>query len=229
MGKMSPGMRMLAVTQARRRRDERGRYMDGDQGGMDMQRGGYQYPRERRGMTMSKGEGYFAWDGAEPHLPPERYGQPESRYDGPVYGENVTDMRDWPRSHMSHSNAKNPTKIGFAQGNGEHDGEKLTMDKAEKWVKHMHNADGSMGGKWRMEEVRQVARNFGVQDGQDMIDFYAIINAMRSDYGEVARQFGVDKTDFYAAMAKAWLHDKDAVDNKAAMYYKCIVAKDEAE
>jgi hypothetical protein len=46
---------------------------------------------------------------------------------------------------------------------------------------------------------------------------------MASDYGKVAKKYGVDKADFYADLAKAWLDDKDAVPGKAMIYYDCIV------
>ena len=49
------------------------------------------------------------------------------------------------------------------------------------------------------------------------------MNAMYSDYCKVAKRYGVDRPEFFAEMAKAWLEDKDAVPNKAAMYYDCIV------
>jgi hypothetical protein len=39
----------------------------------------------------------------------------------------------------------------------------------------------------------------------------------------VARKFGVDRDEFYACMAKAWLEDADAVPDKAAQYYAHVV------
>ena len=53
-----------------------------------------------------------------------------------------------------------------------------------------------------------------------------MMNAMYSDYCEVAKKYGVDQTDFYADMAKAWMNDKDAKKNKSALYYECVVEKD---
>lgn len=44
-----------------------------------------------------------------------------------------------------------------------------------------------------------------------------------SDYCAVAKKHGVNNVDFYADLAKAWLHDKDAVKDKAAAYYEYIV------
>ena len=43
-----------------------------------------------------------------------------------------------------------------------------------------------------------------------------------ADYFEVAKMFGVDNIDFYAAMAKAWLCDEDAVEDKARRYWEYV-------
>lgn len=273
MGKMSPGMRMLAVTQARRHRDERGRYMDGDQGGMDMQRGGHRYPQERRGMDgemrdrpdmrmgyagatpdmrryhspmdnrpreMSgyqhessndaeepaemRGEGYFVWDGPD-HLPPARYGQPQSR-------RNVTDMRQYQRtrSMMGEDGEKNHQQgmIGF--GEQDNHGKKLTKEKAEKWVKHMRSGD-HRGEMWTMEDAKELAKKYKIEDKQELLDFYAALNMMHSDYSDVAKEWGVDNEDFYAALACAFLYDDDGKppSEKLAAYYKYVVPHDEEE
>lgn len=103
----------------------------------------------------------------------------------------------------------------------------LTKEQAEHWVRHMRNADGSMGGRWTFPEIKQYAQNFGITGENRVIEFYAVINAMASDYGKVAKKFGVDKAEFYAEMAKAWMDDDDAVPGKAMAYYEYIVEKDD--
>ena len=40
-----------------------------------------------------------------------------------------------------------------------------------------------------------------------------------ADYFEVAKMFGVDNIDFYAAVAKAWLCDEDAAEDKTRQYW----------
>lgn len=54
--------------------------------------------------------------------------------------------------------------------------------------------------------------------------WYAAVNMMRSDYCMVARKHGVDKPEFYADMAQAFLLDKDAgePEEKIAAYYHCV-------
>ena len=258
---------------AGRKRDSRGRYMDGDDGAeMRNERGNNQYTRERRndmgdhrmadmrymGDDMRRhedrpgtrdrpdmtdrpgmldrpdmrremgGEGYVIWDNhREPAWqPPERYGTPEHRGEG-----NITDMRQYGRRYSPGmamgGGEKQPQKrqIGFHQG-GDEQGEHLTKEQAERWVEQMRGADGSHGGRWKWNEIRQYAQNFGISGEQKMIEFFAIINAMASDYGKIAKKYGVDKVDFYADLAKAWLDDVDAVPGKAMIYYDCIVQHD---
>lgn len=59
----------------------------------------------------------------------------------------------------------------------------------------------------------------------DRAEFYAIMNAVWSDYGKTAQKYGVDKPDFWADLAHDWLADSDANHNKAAIYYAKIALK----
>lgn len=111
-----------------------------------------------------------------------------------------------------------------------HHKEEVMLDRetAEKWVREMDNEDPSRptGARWSMEEIKPYAVKYGIKpDSEKYIEFYAMMNAMYSDYCEVAKKHNVNNPDFYAAMAKAWMEDKDAVHNKTAMYYECCVEK----
>lgn len=101
--------------------------------------------------------------------------------------------------------------------------ERFTKEDAKNWVRHMENEDGSTGEQWTMDATREFKKEMGV----DVPDFvwYATMNMMRSDYYSVAKRYGVDKPDFYADMAKAFLFDEDApgAEEKLAAYYCCIV------
>lgn len=97
----------------------------------------------------------------------------------------------------------------------------LTPEMAQRWTKHMKNADGSTGEHWNMEQTEQLAKQRGIS--VDPVEFYVIVNAMYSDYCEVAKKHNIHNADFYADLAKAWLKDTDAVPDKAAMYYEYIV------
>lgn len=98
---------------------------------------------------------------------------------------------------------------------------KMTRKVAEEWTDDMQNADGSQGPRWSYEEVKKVMDEKHIEC--DPNEMYAILNSVYSDYYPVAKKFGVDKLDFYLDLAKAWIDDKDAVPNKATMYYKYVV------
>ena len=98
----------------------------------------------------------------------------------------------------------------------------LDMETAKEWVHHMTHADGTKGEHWTYDQTTQVMRQRNMEC--DPVEFYAVINAMWSDYCKVADKYGVNNVDFWADMARAWLMDPDAARNKPAMYYKDIVA-----
>lgn len=118
-------------------------------------------------------------------------------------------------------------EIGFRSGKKErgHASSNTGMDEgtAMEWLEKMQNADGSRGTKWQYERAEQLMKQVGFQG--DPMEFFVILNAMYSDYCKAAKKFGVDRPDFYAELAKAWLDDPDAEDDKAMLYYEYIVKK----
>ena len=107
---------------------------------------------------------------------------------------------------------------------GEH-GHPLTKEEAVKWVEGMHGEDPAVpiGGKWTMEQVKPIAIKYGVQpETQEFIDLWATMNAMYSDYFGIAKKYNTLTPDFFADMAMAFLHDKDAKGDKLALYRKYI-------
>ncbi len=104
----------------------------------------------------------------------------------------------------------------------------LDRETAEKWVRNMHGEDAArpMGGKWSMEDLKPMAQKLGIKpDSEEFVEFYAMTNAMYSDYCEVARKFNITSPEFYGMMAKAWMDDRDALPDKTALYYEYIVKK----
>lgn len=207
---MNPNMRLLMAAQARKRRDEKGRYMEESYPPRYDDRS--QRRTERRAMAYSPdmgGEGYFVWDSA----------------DRPERSHNVTDMRQYrPRSHMDSTEHTTAEKgmIGF--GDNAKAEKKLNRDKAEKWVRRMRSADHH-GGMWTLADAKELARCYELEDEQELTDFYAALNMVYSDYAEVAKEFGVDDEAFYAALACAFLYDEDgkAPSEKLAAYYTYVV------
>lgn len=99
----------------------------------------------------------------------------------------------------------------------------LDREMAMLWTRDIINADGTTGPHWSMEKVRQVMDQRGMIPGYDQLQFYAVLNSIYSDYCAVANKYGVNKPEFYIDMAKAWIDDADAAENKAARYFAYIV------
>ena len=100
---------------------------------------------------------------------------------------------------------------------------RLSREEANEWVQHMEHEDGTKGEHWYYEQTTQVLKNKGYDI--NCAEWYAIMNAMHADYFKVAKMFGVDNIDFYAAMAKAWLCDDDAVEDKARQYWEHVATR----
>lgn len=265
--------RMDGDMEMRRRRDERGRFMEGD---VDMRMGndhsthmgGYDRPenrmdtpemrrrRDSRGRYMEGEDGQrMAYDGnraamrpwPEPHIPP--YGDARMR-DSNVVNirdykdkrrigfESVTDDEDGGADMRQYGRRYDPDRqsvrmhygkqeqghhqMGYAEGDEEH----LTAEEAEEWVHGMKSEDGRKGGRWELQDIRRYAENYGVKP-DEVVEFYAVLNALATDYGKVAKKFGVDRMEYWAEMAKAFMHDKDAQPGKVKLYYECIAKKGE--
>ena len=104
----------------------------------------------------------------------------------------------------------------------------LTMEQARTWVESMRGEDPAVphGGKWTVEQVKPIAAKYGVlPETQEFTEFWAAINAMYSDYCAVAKKYGTDKPDFYADLAMAFIHDKDAGPGKVERYYECVAGE----
>lgn len=253
-------------TEMRRRRDSRGRFMEGDmdmrgemenrnesenrRGGYrnemenEMRRGGYRNEGNedaemRRGRYRNEGE-----EGAE-----MRYESPESRFRDRRGREHYDNGRFAPMRGMMEDEPQNypyfppymprqeERMIGFGydtmkQGGmseggqmqkGMSEGKPMDLDQmsAEQWARSMEKEDGSKGPKWTKEQVKPYMAQVGYNGPEHK--FWAVMNAMYSDYCKIAKKYGHDRPEYYADLAKAWLEDKDANPEKAGLYYKYIV------
>ena len=86
----------------------------------------------------------------------------------------------------------------------------FTEDDARRWTEHMENDDGSMGAHWTLEQATAVANSIGVEYWDNF---------------EVAQIYGLDRPEYYADLAKAFLFDEDGggPEAKIAGYYHGIV------
>ena len=87
----------------------------------------------------------------------------------------------------------------------------------------MENSDGSKGPHWTLEQATAVANSIGVH--VDPWIWFAALNMEYSDNFEVAQKYGLDRPEYYADLAKAFLFDEDGggPEAKIAGYYHGIV------
>lgn len=128
-----------------------------------------------------------------------------------------------PRSHYGSAQAG-----GSHTQMGRHHMKMHDFDRetAERWVDGMENEDQRQptGGKWEPDFMKTMAQKLGIPtDGEKFWEFYAMANAMYSDYSEVLKKYNATNPMCFAELAKAWMNDKDAVDDKTMVYYECIV------
>lgn len=103
--------------------------------------------------------------------------------------------------------------------------EELTKEDAMSWMYNMKNEDGSFGAHWDLEQTRPYMEPRGVTC--ELWKWAAVMNMMYSDYCKAARKNSVDRPEFYADLAAAFLDDKDAPEDKAWRYYHNIAAVQE--
>ena len=107
-------------------------------------------------------------------------------------------------------------------------GERLTDGELRAWLQRMDNADGSTGQHWTEDQTASIAAAIGVTfDHVTAEEFCAAMNMMYSDYYPVAVEFGLNRPEFYAALAKAFLLDKDGPgpERKLMEYYEHIAKR----
>ena len=122
--------------------------------------------------------------------------------------------------------AKTICRLEKLHGNND-EPEAATFDRetAMQWAANMKNADGTTGPHWTMEQTTAVEESMGIQ--APVVPRWAwgvTMNMMYSDYYPVAVEFGLNRPEFYAALAKAFLLDKDGPgpEQKLMEYYEHI-------
>lgn len=192
---------------------ERGGNRGGNRGG-SMEINGYRGGEMRRGARMEDDDDEEEMRGDfwpyPPIIPP---------YGG---GDNLNEI-GFERGMDAHyegfdemKNRRSEKEHGHAMG-----AEEFNHETAREWTSSMHNEDGTTGPHWTMDQAKQVMAQRGIK--HDPAAFWAILNAMYSDYCAVFKKHGVNNMDFYVDMTNAWLDDKDAVEDKAGAYYEYVV------
>lgn len=92
----------------------------------------------------------------------------------------------------------------------------FTEEDARKWVAAMDPP-----ARWTMEQTTAVMHQFGYHHKPCV--FYATMNMLFSDYGRTIIKYGLDKPEFWAALAHDFIDDPDAEDMKVGRYWRDIV------
>lgn len=95
-------------------------------------------------------------------------------------------------------------------------GDHLSEEQAHCWVDNMQNKDGTTGEHWSYEQTESVRASYGID--ANACDFYAVMNMVYSD--DYEPQFALED---YVKLAKNFIMDKDAPEDKVLRYYSYIV------
>ena len=122
---------------------------------------------------------------------------------------------------MGNTQAKKKMQMG-ASDIEEYIEKPLTIGEAMHWAENLPE-----GPKWKTDDVKQYAQKAGMStSGKEFAEFYAVMNALHSDFHKALSKYGVTDPQAYADLACAFINDEDAVENKSAVYYRFIVDDD---
>lgn len=91
---------------------------------------------------------------------------------------------------------------------------KFTKEMAEEIVENMK----PRAEIWDYETTISVKNQYGLNN-INQEDFYLVINSLGNDYADV---ISIEEVDTYVKMAKAWIEDKDAKEDKTWIYFTKI-------
>lgn len=176
--------------------------------------------RENRGEDRERIENRFRDRNGQ-----ERYDDGRFAYDRPR--QEYRAQYDEPRSEYRQERQQ----MHMDQQEKNHDGSSKVIgfarhsepfeDMATKWMRNLRNTDGTKGAHWTKEQAKSLMAQVGAD--ADLLEYWSVLNALYSDYSEVLKKFGIDRTEVYAHLAKAWLEDEDAAPDKAKRYFEYIV------
>lgn len=102
----------------------------------------------------------------------------------------------------------------------------MTAEEVRHWVDGMENTDGTMGPHWSMEETWRLQTENNLQSC-GRLAFWAAVNMIWSDYGEIILDTGCSVETVCPLMAAAFLMDPDSKRkglDKLAAYYRHVVS-----
>lgn len=93
-------------------------------------------------------------------------------------------------------------------------GKHFSEELAKKAVDEMDNADGTTGEHWSLQQTNSLLTSQNLS--YNKYDFYYVVNMLYSDFSNV---LGNDAS-MYLKMAKAYMDDPDASEDKAYCMWK---------
>ena len=200
----------------------------GEYGGDPMDRDGYGYPHAEYMEPYSHYQ-------ITPYLPPvyEREGyqtrnyRPMNKIGFSVGGEMEHLPCELGHDYRTSAGYDGMEEMSRRQGDGYDRGQQprvmpvFNRQMAEEWTSQLQNADGTRGPHFSMEKAKEIMKQYNVDC--DPLEFWVVINSLYSDYDQALKKSNASTLELYACLAKAWIDDSDAVQNKAAAYYTYIV------
>lgn len=92
-------------------------------------------------------------------------------------------------------------------------GKVILPEKAEEIVKNMI----PYGEHYSIERAKEITSEYNLK--HSVSDVYLVLNSIYNDYCSI---YGEDNDENYIKMTKAWLDDKDAIDDKVYVYFMNI-------
>lgn len=211
-GRMNYGM---DEPESRRRRDSRGRYMEGEgwEDNRNYPRSNYETEsrrrRDSRGRYMMD-ERMDDDDDDEIEMRGQTWYPPTGRYMPPnMHGGSKYGFGDVYAEIHAPGAMNRPGMMGGDMS------APVDEHTARMWVQKM---DG--GEKFKPEQTEQF-RATHCPDCSKW-EYYVALNAMYSDHCDTAKRMGMDKPEFYAMLARDFLMDKDAGPHKLRKYMETI-------
>lgn len=127
-----------------------------------------------------------------------------------------TELQAVAKKPMTLANLQMFNQLSEAMRNAAHMNRQFTEEDARKWVERMEPP-----ARWATEQTTALMRQKGYHHKE--WEFWAVMNALNSDYHDTMVKYGADRTDLWADLAHDWLCDRDAVENKAGRYWRDIV------
>lgn len=126
------------------------------------------------------------------------------------------ELRNAANKPLSMANLQLFNQLSEAMRNVSHMDRQFTEEDACEWVERMDPP-----AKWTKEQTTAVMRQRGLHHKEWA--FWAVMNALYSDYGKTLAKYGDDRPEVWADLAHDWLSDPDAAEDKAGRYWRDIV------